>query len=75
MAVVNEFLSNKIVTRLNYGMVDGKEVIKSKSYDNIKVSATNEDIYQVATAITALQVPVLEDVQLIRQDLIFDDGQ
>ena len=75
MAVVNEFLSNKIVTRLNYGMVDGKEVIKSKSYANIKVSATNEDIYQVATAITALQVPVLEDVQLIRQDLIFDDGQ
>ena len=75
MAVVNEFLSNKIVTRLNYGMVDGKEVIKSKSYANIKVSATNPDIYQTATAIAALQVPALEDVQLIRQDLIFDDGQ
>ena len=75
MAVVNEFLSNKIVTRLNYGMVDGKEVIKSKSYANVRVSATNPDIYQTATAIAALQVPALEDVQLIRQDLIFDDGQ
>ena len=74
MAVVNEFLSNKIVTRLNYGMVNGKEVIKSKSYANVRVSATNPDIYQTATAIAALQVPALEDVQLIRQDLIFDDG-
>ena len=75
MAVVNEFLSNKIVTRLNFGMVNGKEVIKSKSYANVRVSATNPDIYQTATAIAALQVPALEDVQLIRQDLIFDDGQ
>ena len=75
MAVVNEFLSNKIVTRLNFGMENGKEVIKSKSYANVKVSATNPAIYQTATAIAALQVPALEDVQLIRQDLIFDDGQ
>ena len=75
MAVVNEFLSNKMVTRLNYGMVNGKEVIKSKSYANVKQTATIAAIHQVATAIAALQVPALEDVQLIRQDLIFDDGQ
>ena len=75
MAIVKDFLSNKMVTRLNYGMVNGKEVIKSKSYANVRVSATNPDIYQTATAIAALQVPALEDVQLIRQDLIFDDGQ
>ena len=75
MAVVKEFLSNKIVTRLNYGMENGKEVIKSKSYANVKVSSTNPAIYQTATAIAALLVPALEDVQLIRQDLIFDDGQ
>ena len=75
MAVVKEFLSNKIVTRLNYGMDNGKEVIKSKSYANVKQTATIAQIHQVATAITALQVPALEDVQLIRQDLIFDDGQ
>ena len=74
MAVVKEFLSNKMVTRLNFGMVNGKEVIKSKSYANVKQTATNAQIHQVATAITALQVPALEDVQLIRQDLIFDDG-
>ena len=27
MAVVSDFLSNKMVTRLNYGLKDGKEVI------------------------------------------------
>ena len=74
MAVVKEFLSNKIVTRLNYGMVNGKEVIKSKSYANVKQTATIAAIHQVATAITALQVPTLEDVQQLQQDLIFDDG-
>ena len=74
MAVVKDFLSNKMVTRLNYGMVNGKEVIKSKSYANVKQTATIAQIHQVATAITALQVPTLEDVQQLQQDLIFDDG-
>ena len=74
MAVVKEFLSNKMVTRLNYGMVNGKEVIKSKSYANVKQTATIAVIHQVATAITALQVPTLEEVQQLQQDLIFDDG-
>lgn len=74
MAVVKDFLSNKMVTRLNYGVVDGKEVIKSKSYGNVKQTATIAEIHQVATAITALQVPTLEEVQQLQQDLIFDDG-
>ena len=74
MAVVNEFLSNKIVTRLNFGMENGKEVIKSKSYANVKQTATIAQIHQVAKAIAALQVPALEDVQQLQQDLIFDDG-
>lgn len=74
MAVVKEFLSNRMVTRLNYGLVDGKEVIKSKSYANVKQTATIAEIYQVATAIAALQVPAMEEVHQLQQDRIFDDG-
>ena len=74
MAIVKDFLSNKMVTRLNYGMVNGKEVIKSKSYANVKQTATIAKIHQVATAITALQVPTLEEVHQLQQDLIFNDG-
>jgi hypothetical protein len=75
MAVVKEFLSNKLVTRLNYGLVNGKEVIKSKSYANVKQTATIAEIHQVATAIAALQDPVMEEVYQLQQDRLFDDGQ
>lgn len=74
MAVVSDFLSNKMVTRLNYGMVEGKEVIKSKSYSNLKQDATIDEILTVGTAITGLQVPALEEVHRVQEDYIFDDG-
>lgn len=74
MATVSETLSTKMVTRLNYGMVNGKEVIKNKTYNDLRADATNEVIHAIATAITGLQVPALEEVHRIREDLIFDNG-
>lgn len=75
MAIVSDFLSNKLVTRLNYGMKDGKEVIKTKSYNNVKKDATIAAIHAVGVAITGLQVPTLEEVHRVQEDLIMDDGQ
>ena len=74
MAVVSDFLSNKLVTRLNYGMVNGKEVIKSKSYGSLKQDATIATILTVSTAITSLQVPTLEETHRVVEDLILNDG-
>ncbi|MGV8907118.1 MAG: DUF1659 domain-containing protein [Acetobacterium sp.] len=74
MAVVSDFLSSKMLTRLNYGLVNGKEVIKSKSYSNVKQDATIASILTVGTAITGLQEPTLEEVHLVQEDLIYDDG-
>ena len=74
MAIVSDFLSNKLVTRLNYGMVNGKEVIKSKSYSNLKQDATIAAIMTVGTAITSLQVPTLEEIHRVQEDLILNDG-
>lgn len=74
MARVSEFLSTKMVTRLNYGIVDGKEVIKNKSYSNVKQDATIETIFTVGTAICGLQVPTLEEIHRVQEDFIFDDG-
>ena len=74
MAIVSEFLSKKLVTRLNYGMSNGKEVIKSKSYANVRNDATLAAVMSVATAITSLQVPTLEDVHCVEEDLILNDG-
>ncbi|WP_296560188.1 DUF1659 domain-containing protein [uncultured Acetobacterium sp.] len=73
--IVSEFLSNKLVTRLNHGFIDGKEVIKNKSYGNIKADASLPDLMAVGVAITGLQLPALEEVRRIQEDLIFDDGQ
>lgn len=74
MAVVSEFLSSKLVTKLNYGMVNGKEVIKKKSYPNVKEEATIDAIHAIGTTIAGLQEPTLEEVFRVKEDLIFDDG-
>lgn len=74
MATVSETLSTKMVTRLNYGMVDGKEVIKGKTYNDIRKDATTQALLTVGTAIAGLQVPTLEEVHRVQEDYIFDDG-
>lgn len=73
--IVSDFLSNKLVTRLNYGLVDGKEVIKNKSYGNVKQDASLTTLHTVATAITGLQTPTLQELHRVVDDQIFDDGQ
>lgn len=74
MAIVSEILTTKMSTRLNYGIVEGKELFKSKSYSHVKSDATIASIFAVGTAITGLQVPTLVEVYLQKEDLIFDDG-
>jgi hypothetical protein len=74
MAIVSENLATKMVTRLNFGMVDGKEVIKNKTYNDLRADASVDAILTVGTAITGLQVPALEEVHRIQEDLIYDNG-
>lgn len=73
--IVSDFLSNKLVTRLNYGLVNGKEVLKNKSYGNVKQDASLANLMATGIAITGLQLPVLEEFHRIQEDLFFDDGQ
>ncbi|MBU4439424.1 MAG: DUF1659 domain-containing protein [Firmicutes bacterium] len=70
MSVTTNFVSNKVQVRSNYGMVDGKEVIKSKTYSNLKASAANDDIYAVAEALAGLQVPTMEEVIKVESTLL-----
>lgn len=74
MATVSENLDTKMVTRLNYGMVDGKEVIKNKTYNDLRSDAPIDVIHAVGTAIAGLQEPTLEEVHRVTEDLIFDSG-
>jgi len=70
MPVTTEFLSNKLQVRSNYGLVDGKETIKSKIYSNLKASAIDDDIYTVAQALASMQEPTMEEVIKIETTLL-----
>lgn len=70
MPVTTSFVSNKVQVRSNYGLVDGKEVIKSKTYSNLKATAVNDDIYAVAEALAGLQVPTMEEVVKVESTLL-----
>ncbi|OXS24847.1 MAG: hypothetical protein BI182_11805 [Acetobacterium sp. MES1] len=70
MPVTTDFISNKLQVRSNHGVVDGKEVIKSKTYSNLKETAVDEDIYAVAEALASLQVPTMEEVLKVETTLL-----
>ena len=70
MPVTTEFLSNKLQVRSNYGLVDGKETIKSKTYSNLKASANDDDLYAVAEALASMQEPAMEEVIKIESTLL-----
>jgi len=70
MPVTTDFLSNKVQVRSNYGLVDGKDLIKSKTYSNLKASATDDDIYAVAEALASMQEPTMEEVIKIESTLL-----
>lgn len=70
MPVTTDFISNKLQVRSNHGIVDGKEVIKSRTYSNLKETAADDDLYAVAEALSDLQVPAMEDVLKIETSLL-----
>jgi hypothetical protein len=72
MAITKENLSNKLSIRSNYGMVDGKEVVKSRTYANVKQAATDQDVYDTAVAIAAIQENPLEEVIVVASNRLIN---
>lgn len=70
MAISKENLGNKLQIRSHHGVVDGKDVIKSRTYSNVKPDADNEGIYAVAEAISGLQEMPMEEVILVESSLL-----
>jgi hypothetical protein len=63
MAVTSTAISDKLTIKVVDGTTsDGKPKIKNKSFSNIAVSATDDDVYAVAAAIAALQTKSLNSV-------------
>lgn len=72
MAIQSEQLYSKMVIQSSHGPVDGKDVLKKKTYSNLNFDATDEQIYQVANAIDGLQVPVLMEIEKVTSHLLYD---
>ena len=70
MPVTTEKISNKLQLRSNYGTIDGKEVIKAKTYSHLKPTAVDDDIYAVAEALASLQVPTIEEVLTVETSVL-----
>ena len=70
MPVTTEKISNKLQLRSNYGTIDGKEVIKAKTYSHLKPAAVADDIYAVAEALASLQVPTIEEVLKVETSVL-----
>lgn len=54
MAVVSTPLETVMVVRYQTGIVNGSPVIRQKSLAGLKMSVSDEDIYEVATALIGL---------------------
>ena len=70
MPGTTEKISNKLQLRSNYGTIDGKEVIKAKTYSHLKPTAVDDDIYAVAEALASLQVPTIEEVLKVETSVL-----
>ena len=57
MAVVESKNPSSLKIRFDCGLdeITGKSKVKSRSYSNVKASATGDDVYAVGAAIASLQ--------------------
>ena len=56
MAVIANQADSKLKMVLNAGLdINNKDIIKNKTYSNIKATVTNENLYNLGVAISELQ--------------------
>ncbi len=72
MAVLPIQNPSSLRVKLDLGLVEGKQKTKSKTYSNVKISATDQDIYDVAEAIMGLQKHTV--LEIIKQDFTNLEG-
>lgn len=64
MAIIANQSDSKLKLVLDAGLDENnKEIIKNKTFANIKTTATNENVYEVATALAGLQSYTLKSIK------------
>jgi len=64
MAIIANQSDSKLTLVLDAGLDENnKEIVKNKTFANVKTSATNENVYEVATALAGIQKYTLKNVK------------
>lgn len=59
-------VSTKLQLRLKTGLnEEGKEIVRTKTYSNVKASAEDQEVYDVATILSGLQEHDLKEVHRV----------
>jgi hypothetical protein len=67
MAVSETKNASSLKLKFDCGMNDdGKTVIKSRTYSNVKADATSQDVFDVARALVDLQIH--DNMEILKQD-------
>ena len=67
MAVSETKNASSLKLKFDCGMNDdGKTVIKSRTYPNVKADATSQDVFDVAKALVDLQIH--DNMEILKQD-------
>ncbi|WP_326907748.1 DUF1659 domain-containing protein [Sedimentibacter sp. MB31-C6] len=75
MAIISNQADSKFKMVLNGGLDENnKEIVKSKTFSNVKSTVTNEDLYNLGVSISDLQtyeltnIVRLEEYELINEE-------
>ena len=67
MAVSETKNASSLKLKFDCGMNDdGKTVIKSRTYSNVKADATSQDVFDIARALVDLQIH--DNMEILKQD-------
>ncbi|RBP44179.1 DUF1659 domain-containing protein [Garciella nitratireducens] len=71
MAVEANIISTKMQLKLNTGLDEkGKEIIKTKTYSNVKPDAKDQVIYDIASSLAVLQQHDLEEIHRVNDTIL-----
>lgn len=75
MAIVANQSDSKFKLVLNAGVGENnKDIIKNKTFGNVKSTVTNENIFEVATSLAELQEYTLTNVVKYEEYDLVDEG-
>ncbi|QAS51217.1 DUF1659 domain-containing protein [Halobacillus litoralis] len=75
MAVISQKTDARLQLVFDKGVdADGNMVLTRKSFNNVKIAATNEQLYEVSNALATLQERILFKVERNDQSLLLEES-